>query len=111
MSIGRQCVGAFQKRACRKNAFKHSHTAECGNRLRVEVRAKKLACRGLRVGPSKIADVNALLSNFFFRSRLRFPVTIAELLAIAMDFRTPFLRALPAGHLFDCALQTCQRLQ
>ena len=27
---------------------------ECGNRLRVGVRAKTLACRGLRVGPSKL---------------------------------------------------------
>ena len=44
---------------CLKNArvekmpFKHSYTVECRNRLRVGVRAKTLACRGLRVGPSK----------------------------------------------------------
>ena len=47
---GRQRVGAFSKRACRKNAFKHSYTVECGNRLRVGVRAKnasvlEFACR------------------------------------------------------------------
>ena len=40
--------------ACRKNVFKHSYAVECGNRLRVGVRAKTLACRGLRVGPSKL---------------------------------------------------------
>ena len=38
LSIDRQRVGAFKKRACRKNVFKHSHTVECGNRLRVGVR-------------------------------------------------------------------------
>ena len=30
------------------------YTVECGNRLRVGVRAKTLACRGLRVGPSEL---------------------------------------------------------
>ena len=30
----------LKKRACRKNAFKHSYAVECGNRLRVGVRAK-----------------------------------------------------------------------
>ena len=52
LSNGRQRVGAFKRRACRKNAFKHSYRMECGNRLRVGVRAKMLACQGLRVGPS-----------------------------------------------------------
>ena len=57
LSNGRQRVGAFSKRACRKNAFKHSYTVECRNRLRVGVRAKNaVACRGLRVSPSKILD-------------------------------------------------------
>ena len=38
----------------KKYAFKRSYTVECGNRLRVGVRAKNaVACRGLRVGPSK----------------------------------------------------------
>ena len=36
-----------------KNAFKHSYTVECGNRLRVEVRAKDASVSGLRVGRSK----------------------------------------------------------
>ena len=47
LSNGRQRVGAFKKTlACRKNAFKHSYTVECGNRLRVGVRAKNaVACR------------------------------------------------------------------
>ena len=37
LSNGRQRVGALLKRACRENAFKHSYTVECGNRLRVGV--------------------------------------------------------------------------
>ena len=50
LSNGRQRVGACSKRACRKNAFKRSYTVECGNRLRVGVRAKnasvsEFACR------------------------------------------------------------------
>ena len=54
LSIGRQCVGAFKNASVSKNAFKHSYTVECGNRLRVGARAKNaVACRGLRVGPSK----------------------------------------------------------
>ena len=42
-SIGRQRVGAFKKRLCRKNAFKQSYAVEGGNRLRVGERAKN-AC-------------------------------------------------------------------
>ena len=43
--------------AWRKSAFKHWNTVECGNRLRVGVRAKNaVACRGLRVGPSKVCN-------------------------------------------------------
>ena len=53
LSNGRQRVGALKKRACRKNAFKHSYTVECGNRLRVGVRAKNAIVSGLRVGSSK----------------------------------------------------------
>ena len=45
----------LKKARVSKNAFKHSYTVECGNRLRVGVRAKTApACRGLRVGPSKL---------------------------------------------------------
>ena len=36
------CV--FKTLACRKNAFKHSYTVECGNRLRVGV------CSGVSKG-------------------------------------------------------------
>ena len=48
----------LKRLACRKNAFKHSYTVECGNRLRVGVCAKNASCvSGLRVGLSKgIAD-------------------------------------------------------
>ena len=54
LSNGRQRVGAFYKRACRKSASKHAYAVECRNRLRVGVRARNaVACRGLRVGPSK----------------------------------------------------------
>ena len=34
------CRCVLKTLACRKNAFKHSYTVECGNRLRVGVRAK-----------------------------------------------------------------------
>ena len=52
LSNGRERVGAFKKRACRKNAFKHSYTAvECGNRLRVGVRAKNASVSGVACGP------------------------------------------------------------
>ena len=37
------------KNACRKNAFKHSYAVECGNRLRVGVRAKKPSVSGVCV--------------------------------------------------------------
>ena len=53
LSVGRQRVGAFKKCACRQNAFKQSYTVECGNRLRVGVRAKNASVSGLRAGPSK----------------------------------------------------------
>ena len=43
----------FKNASVSKNAFEHSYAVECGNRLRVGVRAKTPACRGLRVGPSK----------------------------------------------------------
>ena len=46
--------------------WKHSYTVECGNRLRVGVRAKNApACRGLRVGPSKICTVVVYRSGAF----------------------------------------------
>ena len=41
----------------KKNVFKHSYTVECGSHLRVGVRAKTPASRGLRVGPSKHVDL------------------------------------------------------
>ena len=51
-------VGAFSTRACQTNALKQSYTLKCRNRLRVKERAKrkpkKLVCRGLRVGSSKV---------------------------------------------------------
>ena len=50
LSNGRQRVG--EKRARRKSAFQHSYTEECGDRVS-ECMLKTLACRGLRVGPSK----------------------------------------------------------
>ena len=42
----------FENASVSKNVFKHLYTV--GNRLRVGVRAKTLACQGLRVGPSKL---------------------------------------------------------
>ena len=47
------------------NAFKHSYIVECGNRLRVGVRAKNAiaACRGLRVGPSEPPTADALATG------------------------------------------------
>ena len=50
-AIGRQRVGAFGKRACRKNAFKHSYTVECANRLRVGVRTKNASVAGFACRP------------------------------------------------------------
>ena len=52
-SIARQRVGAFWKRACRKNALKHSYTVECGNRLRVKVRAQNPSVSGFVCRPFK----------------------------------------------------------
>ena len=40
-----------EKHACRKNAFKHSYTVECGNRLRVGVRAKNASVLGFACQP------------------------------------------------------------
>ena len=37
--------------ACQKNAFKHSYTVECGNRLRVGVRAKNASVSGFACRP------------------------------------------------------------
>ena len=51
LSIGRERVGAFKKRACRKNSFKHSYTVECRNRLRVGVRAKNASVSGFACRP------------------------------------------------------------
>ena len=57
-SNGRQRVGALKKRARRKNAFKHNRIQ--WNRLCVGVRAKNaVACRGLRVGPSKVPPISS----------------------------------------------------
>ena len=71
----------FKTARVQKKAFKHSYTVECGKRLRVGVRVSKkrplniriqwnvgsacvsecvlktLACRGLRVGPSKLRSL------------------------------------------------------
>ena len=45
----------FKKRACRKNAFKHNRIQwNAGTACVSECVLKTLACRGLRVGPSKI---------------------------------------------------------
>ena len=41
LSIGRQRAGAFKNARIEENAFEHSYTVECGNHLRVGVRAKK----------------------------------------------------------------------
>ena len=55
----------FKNASVSKNAFKHSYTVECGNRLRVGVLVlKTLAYRGLRVGPSKIASENMKFLGF-----------------------------------------------
>ena len=51
LSNVRQRVGAFEKRACRKNTFKHSYTVECGNRLSVGVRAKNASVSGFACRP------------------------------------------------------------
>ena len=51
LSNGRQRVGALKKRACRKNAFQHSYTVECGDRLRVGVGAKNASVSGFACGP------------------------------------------------------------
>ena len=55
----------FTNASVSKNAFKHSCAVECGNRFRVGAHAKNaVACRGLRVGPSRC-------SSFFPRSLLQ----------------------------------------
>ena len=46
LSNGRERVGVLKKRACRKNALKHSYAVERGNRLRVGVRAKNASVSG-----------------------------------------------------------------
>ena len=51
LRIGRQRVGVFYKRACRKNTSKHSYTVECGNRLRVRVHAKNASVPGFACQP------------------------------------------------------------
>ena len=51
LSIGRQRVGAFKKRTCRKNAFTHSYTVECWNHLHVGVRAKNASVSGFACRP------------------------------------------------------------
>ena len=43
----------FKNASVSKKYFKHSYAVECGNRLRVGVRAKNSSVSGLRVGPSK----------------------------------------------------------
>ena len=69
-SVSKKCrrllwawVGSVSALACRKNAFKHSYTVECGNRLHVGVRAKNASVSGLRVGPSKMSFRICFLSN------------------------------------------------
>ena len=48
----RQRVGAFSKTlACRKDAFKHSYTVECGNHLHVGVRATNASVSGSACRP------------------------------------------------------------
>ena len=57
LSNGRQRVGALQKRSRVEKMplnIRHSYTVECGNRLRVGVRAKNANVSGLLVGPSKL---------------------------------------------------------
>ena len=44
---------------------------ECGNRLRVGVRAKTLACRGLRVGPSKFGTYRAIIVRYPTKTRTK----------------------------------------
>ena len=45
----------FENAPCRKNDFKDSYTVECGNRLRVGVRASNASVSGVCVsGPSKV---------------------------------------------------------
>ena len=51
VSNGRLRVGAFSKRVCRKDAFKHSYTVECGNCLRVGVRVKNASVSGFACRP------------------------------------------------------------
>ena len=51
LSNGRQRVGAFFLTRVSKNAFKHSYTVECGNRLRVGVRAKNASVSGFACRP------------------------------------------------------------
>ena len=51
LSIDSQRLGAFEKRARRKIAFKHSYAVESGNRLRVGVRAKNASVSGFACRP------------------------------------------------------------
>ena len=46
-----------------KNAFKHLYTVECGNACVSECVLKTLACRGLRVGPSKCRTITLTAEN------------------------------------------------
>ena len=57
VSNGRQRVGAFKKKklACRRYTFKHKRIQwNAGTACVSECVLKALACRGLRVGPSKL---------------------------------------------------------
>ena len=54
LSNGRQRVGAFKKRACPKNAFKHNRIQwNAGTACVSECVLKRCGVSGLRVGPSK----------------------------------------------------------
>ena len=53
LSNGRQRVGAFKKRACRKMPLNICIQWNAGSTCVSECVLKTLACRGLRVGPSK----------------------------------------------------------
>ena len=49
-----------------KNAFKHSYTVECGNRLRVEVRAKSASVSGFACRPFYVLVPSLLTSEAGF---------------------------------------------
>ena len=61
LSIGSRCI---LKTRVLKNAFKHSCTVECGNRLRVGVRAKNASVSG----PVGVC-VSALLRREVYQSQ------------------------------------------